>query len=110
MTNIVNITETEDYDVYIGRGSSGYTHINNTDPGDPGWLGNPYRVGKDGTREEVVQQFEDDFMDKIRNDDEFRDAVHNLKGKTLGCFCKPKLCHGDVIANYLTRQELGEEQ
>ncbi len=23
--------------------------------------------------------------------------LHELKGKTLGCWCKPKTCHGDVL-------------
>ena len=23
--------------------------------------------------------------------------LHELKGKTLGCFCKPKICHGDIL-------------
>ena len=23
--------------------------------------------------------------------------LHELKGKTLGCWCKPKACHGDVL-------------
>jgi hypothetical protein len=24
--------------------------------------------------------------------------LHELKGKKLGCFCKPKRCHGDFLA------------
>ena len=24
-----------------------------------------------------------------------------LQGKTLGCFCKPDPCHGDIIKEYL---------
>jgi hypothetical protein len=23
--------------------------------------------------------------------------LHELEGKTLGCFCKPLACHGDVL-------------
>ena len=29
--------------------------------------------------------------------------VHELQGKTLGCFCKPHPCHGDIIKEYLDR-------
>ena len=25
------------------------------------------------------------------------DAKKELKGKTLGCFCAPKACHGDIL-------------
>jgi hypothetical protein len=28
-----------------------------------------------------------------------------LRGKTLGCFCKPHPCHGDIIAAYLDSLE-----
>ena len=26
------------------------------------------------------------------------DKLYKLKGKTLGCYCKPKRCHGDFLA------------
>jgi hypothetical protein len=28
-------------------------------------------------------------------------AVRELRGKVLGCYCKPKRCHGDIIAEYV---------
>ena len=31
--------------------------------------------------------------------------LHELKGKTLGCFCKPKSCHGDILVELVN--ELG---
>lgn len=68
------------YDVYIGR---------------PGPFGNPFEIGKDGNREEVVEKYAEwvltqpELLAKIRSE---------LKGKVLGCWCAPKLCHGDIIA------------
>lgn len=73
-------------------------------------FGNPFRLDEDGgeyTREESVEQYEEWFMDKITSDDEFREAVEELRGETLGCYCKPKACHGDVILAYL-RGQLGD--
>ena len=29
--------------------------------------------------------------------------LHELKGKTLGCWCKPRWCHGDVLAELADR-------
>lgn len=29
------------------------------------------------------------------------DNIVTLRGKTLGCFCKPKCCHGDVLRVFL---------
>lgn len=67
-------------------------------------FGNPFRLEEDGgeyTREESVEAYREWFQDKIESDPKFRDAVENLRGKTLGCWCKPKPCHGDVILEYL---------
>jgi hypothetical protein len=34
----------------------------------------------------------------METDEDYRTKVSELKGKTLICFCKPSLCHGDVLA------------
>lgn len=69
------------YDVYIGR---------------PSIWGNPFKVGKDGTREEVIAKYwkwlydtHPTLVGRIRKE---------LRGKVLGCWCAPKACHGDVLA------------
>ena len=72
--------------VYIGRGST---------------FGNPYRVGLDGTRTEVIQRYREYFYGRISSDLAFRKAVEDLAGKRLLCYCRPKACHGDVIVEYL---------
>lgn len=67
-------------------------------------FGNPFRleeVGGDYTREESVAQYKTWFKNKLQTDDEFRESVEDLHGDTLGCWCKPKACHGDVILAYL---------
>lgn len=84
-TKVVNIkTYKGDY-VYIGRGSS---------------FGNPFPIGKSGSREEVIDKYREWFHKKL-GDPEFKKKVLALKGMTLGCFCKPKACHGDVIKEWL---------
>lgn len=82
---VVNIRN-DRYDVYIGRGSP---------------FGNPFIIGKDGTREEVIEKYKSYFLYKIRNDIEFKIRLRELKSKVLGCHCKPKACHGDVIKEYI---------
>ena len=83
MTKVVNKYK-HIYDVYIGRGSK--------------W-GNPFVIGKDGTREEVINKYEKYLL----NSPELLNSLHELKGKTLGCFCKPKACHGDVLVKYIRK-------
>lgn len=75
----------KDFDVYIGRGSK---------------FGNPYYIGKDGDRNQVIDLYRDWFLMMLK-DPIFKRDVLALKGKRLGCFCKPLACHGDVIVEYL---------
>jgi hypothetical protein len=42
------------------------------------------------------------FREKFMADPEMQKrAVAELSGKTLGCYCKPKACHGDVLAAFV---------
>lgn len=60
-------------------------------------LGNPYALGKDGTRAEVVSNYRKLF----ETSSGMQYAARALTGKVLACWCYPESCHGDVIANYL---------
>jgi hypothetical protein len=75
----------ERYDVYIGRG---------------GIWGNPFRIGKDGNRAQVILRYAEWIMDQP----ELLARVGELKGKTLGCWCAPLNCHGEVLAALAERQ------
>jgi hypothetical protein len=69
----------EAYDVYIGR---------------PSKWGNPFVIGKDGTREQVIEK----YGRWLTSQTALMAALPELKGKTLGCWCAPHTCHGDVLA------------
>jgi hypothetical protein len=58
---------------------------------------NPFKVGKDGTLEEVVVKFEKYMRKKIEDGEIKVSELLSLKGKRLGCWCKPNLCHGDIL-------------
>ena len=66
------------FDVYIGR---------------PSKWGNPFIIGRDGDRNEVVRKYET----YIRANQNLMNSLHELKDKILGCYCSPKACHGDVL-------------
>jgi hypothetical protein len=63
--------------VYIGRPSK--------------WQ-NPYEIGIDGNRTEVIQK----FRAYLYSSGLIKD-IHELCGKDLICWCKPKKCHGDIL-------------
>lgn len=70
-----------------------------------GCFGNPFPVGEHG-REKCIELFEEYFLKRVDEDVKFREAVLQLRGKKLGCFCKPQKCHGDIIVEWLeTHQE-----
>lgn len=86
MCRVVNLHK-EKYDIYIGRPGKGQDSI---------W-GNPFRTGPDGTREEVIEKFKQLLVRSIAEGYITIDMLLELDGKVLGCFCKPKSCHGDII-------------
>lgn len=87
MTTTVVHCKKSPYDIYIGR---------------PSKWGNPFVVGQDGTREEVVQK----YREWVVQQPELMDSLNELKGKTLACWCSPLPCHGDVLAELAN----GEDQ
>lgn len=98
-TTIVVNRKKNPFTVDIGRPDRNI-HMNNTEVGEPGWLGNPYPKDEYG-REICIEMFREDFEERIEEDDEFREAVEDLQGEVLGCYCKPAACHGDVILEYI---------
>lgn len=60
----------------------------------PTVFGNPYIVGIHGTREECI----DKFLRRIIKDPRLPWLLDRLRGKRLGCGCKPLRCHGDIWA------------
>jgi len=77
MTEVVN-ARNSDYDVLIAR---------------PSKWGNPFIVGRDGNREQVIKMYEV----HLRRRPDLLASLPELVGKRLGCYCKPLPCHGDVL-------------
>ena len=67
--------------VYIGRGSA--------------W-GNPFVIGRDGTRDDVCDRFEREVLPTL--------DLEPLRGKHLVCWCKPARCHGDAMLRVLEKE------
>ncbi len=87
LIRVVNL-KAEPYDVYIGRSGRGLVSK---------W-GNPFRIGEHGDRKAVIAKYRVHLQDQISEGKITQADLLSLKGKTLGCFCKPQPCHGDVIA------------
>lgn len=56
--------------------------------------GNPFEMPDDGSREQVVDKYERYYLP---HKPALLSEIGSLKGKALGCWCAPKLCHGDTL-------------
>ena len=70
--------------------------------GRPSKWGNPFVIGPDGTREDVILKYK--VLLKKRHD-LVRDAKKELRGKDLVCSCAPNACHGDVLLEIANSKE-----
>lgn len=61
--------------------------------GRPSKWGNPFILGVHGTRSEVIEK----YKEYLYSSPELMSSLHELVGKDLVCWCKPKACHGDVL-------------
>lgn len=88
MGRVVHVGK-DDFDVWVARGSK--------------W-GNPFKIGPDGTREEVIEKYKAWI---VRGDGRhLLKDLGELEGRTIGCFCAPPggvaehdplVCHGQVL-------------
>jgi hypothetical protein len=76
-TTVVNARWAK-FDTYIGR---------------PSIWGNPFVIGRDGTRQEVIEK----YRKYLKKNKKLMRLLPTLRGKVLGCWCHPSACHGDVL-------------
>lgn len=84
---VVNVTDTNEEFLYIGRPSkwgNPFTHLENS-----------LAEFKVSNREEAIKKYEE-WITK-GDGKHLLDDLHELKGLTLGCWCYPKSCHGDIL-------------
>lgn len=100
MTTKVVHCKKEPFDVYIGR---------------PSKWGNPFTHKtertlasvKVDTIEEAIRAYELSLLRQISDDPGVLETIKSeLKGKVLGCWCKPGPCHGDILAKLADMEEI----
>ena len=70
--------------------------------GRPTIWGNPFVIGRDGSREEVIAKYEEYLL----NEPKLLRRLHELRGKHLVCWCAPKACHADVLIKHANKEIL----
>ena len=68
--------------------------------GRPSYLGNPYKIGRDGDRDEVIQKYSEHLALRRKTSPAAWDLYFTtfIKDHILVCYCSPEPCHGDVLA------------
>lgn len=80
--------------------------------GRPSPLGNPFYIGRDGTREEVIEKYRGWLANAIQSNEHVRRVFwtlvdHELYDENttvLLCFCHPLPCHADVILEFVKKE------
>lgn len=92
--------------VYVGRGRIVFLPneegVKERFPKEDSLFCNPFVIGKDGDRDEVLEKYRIYLENKLKNKI-FMKRFLELKGKTLGCWCHPEKCHANVILEYLEK-------
>lgn len=81
--------------VYVGRRNAGRGLAESA-------FANPYKIGQDGNRAEVIQKYRSWLLGRR----ELLQRLHELRGRRLACWCKPEPCHGDVLVELVDADEL----
>lgn len=91
--------------VYIGRGSVIFVDGARFPPQQSPWA-NPFRVvkGERGvTRAQAIARYRLHMLKLLELDPDLNAQLLALRGKTLGCWCRPEACHGDVLVELIER-------
>jgi hypothetical protein len=75
-----------DNSVYVGR---------------PSKWGNPFKIGRDGTRDEVLEK----YRAYLLGSKELTNDLHELRGKDLVCWCAPEKCHANILSELANKKD-----
>jgi hypothetical protein len=88
--------------VYVGR--KGVVFINGVRfPEKDSIWANPFKV-KDASRADVIAQYREYITARLEDSPELWEELEALRGKRLGCWCKPLACHADVLIELLEQR------
>lgn len=95
--------------VYIGR--AGIVFVPTEDGGKERYpkksslFSNPYKISKTESRKDVIKKYHKYLIKKIECGEITSEDLDSLRGKNLGCWCHPEMCHGNVLLEILELYE-----
>jgi hypothetical protein len=83
----------EDFDIYIGRPSKWGNPFSHEEKTIAKW--------KVSSRDIAIRSYKEWIT--TGDGKHLLKDLHELKNKTLGCWCKPKSCHGDILCELVNK-------
>lgn len=83
----------QDCDVYIGRACK----LGGWNLEESKWS-NPFHIKEHGREKSLAL-----FREYIIRRPDLLSQIEELRGKILGCWCKPNACHGDILIELLKK-------
>lgn len=108
-TTVVHV-RTAPFDVYIGRAQ---TRAADARCHEESPFANPFpitrelvaKLGEVRARDHVIEKYRRHLLNCLEQDPgTWIPRLRELKGKRLGCWCKPQKCHGDIVAEFADLQ------
>lgn len=76
--------------------------------------GNPYKIGRDGDRSEVIASFREQLILELLGSppekERALERIRRLRKRTLACHCAPLPCHGDVWLEFAAMTDMALER
>lgn len=69
----------------------------------PSKWGNPFPLQDEKDRPLILEKYKKHLTEQIRTGNLTREDFRELEGKRLGCCCKPKPCHADILAHVVNK-------
>ena len=94
--NIKDIDKIPEGAVYVGRANSRY-RLSASKWGNPMTVREIHALRPGLSKEEAYQAAVDWYKGYLATSPELLEAIHELRGKDLVCYCAPLPCHADIL-------------
>ena len=112
MSNIINLHNVSDVNLWLENDNNIYVGRPNQYDPEAKW-GNPHKLDELNDELNDRQRVVKLYKQYILENKELLSNVHILKGKILGCWCSPSLCHAQILhelaGNYPVYQDLNPQ-
>jgi hypothetical protein len=102
--NLAEWIKNKDENIYIGRKGVIFIDGVRFPLYDSIWA-NPFKINENQSRDEVLRLYSEYIEKKLESDNNLVNELLKLKGKKLGCWCKPECCHGDILIDLIKKYD-----